>query len=138
MTYGKLKNMLKVFLMGDNPVPKDNDMILVTLETAYIELANECTALKLLTADEGDEIIRSGYGNTFVRMPNLPASDDDELDIDTELVPAVGRLMASYIAKELSSKAYHKSEAKKVITLYESKVRTILQRRISEESSDVR
>lgn len=124
MTYIKLQNMLKVFLLGDNPPPKDPDMLLVSLETAYMELANDCSALKLLTANKGEEIIRTGPGNTFVRMPNLPENPDDVLDIDSELVPAVGRIMAGYIAKELSSKGYHKSEAAKVIKQYESKVRT--------------
>lgn len=126
MTYGKLQNTLKVFLIGDNPVPKDPDMMLAALETAYLELANDCTVLKLLTANKGEEIIRTGLGNTFVRMPDLPTELTDELDIDNELVPAVGRIIAGYIAKELKQKAYHKSEADKIIRQYESKVRAYM------------
>lgn len=132
MTYIKLRHMLKLFLMGDNPVPKDSDVLLIALETAYLEIANDCTALKLLTANKGEEIVRTGLGNAFVRMPELPKEDTDVLDIDRELVPAVGRLMAGYIAKEIGNKNYHRAEANKIISQYESKVRAYIQKQNSE------
>ncbi|MEA3495603.1 MAG: hypothetical protein U9R42_06155 [Bacteroidota bacterium] len=131
MTYIKLQNMLKLFLMGDNPAPKDPDVLIIALETAYLEIANDCTALKLLTANKGEEIVRSGVGNSFVRMPKLPEEDEDVLDIDKELVPAVGRLMAGYIAKEIANKNYHKAEAKKIVIQYESKVREYMQKQVT-------
>ena len=132
MTYKKLQDILKVFLLGDNPPPKDSDLLIATLEVAYIELANDCTALKLLTGNRDDEIIRTGTGSSFVRMPRLPTVDTDELDIDNELVPAVARIMAGYIAKELKNKSYHKSEADKIIRQYESKVRAYMLKRAND------
>ena len=127
MTYQKLQNILKVFLLGDNQPPKDDEMLLAVLETAYLELANDCTALKLLTASKDADIIRTGIGGSYVRLPKLPKNPTDKLDIDSELVPAVARLMASYIAKDLNKKAYHKQEANKVVMQYESKVRLYMQ-----------
>jgi hypothetical protein len=118
--------MLKVFLLGDNTLPKDPDMLIAALETAYFEIANDCTALKLLTVTKDKAILRTGPGSTFVRMPDTPKSEEDELDIDSELVPAVARIMASYIARDMQAKQYHKMEAAKIINQYESKVRTYL------------
>jgi len=132
MTYQKLQNILKVFLIGDNPPPKDDEVMLAVLETAYIELANDCTSLKLLTANKDADIIRTNSKGTYVRMPRLPIKMTDKLDIDNELCPAVARLMASYIAKDLNKKAYHKQEAAKAIMQYESKVRLFLQQQLNE------
>ena len=124
--------MVKLFLVGDNNIPKDPDILLAAVETAYLEIANDCTALKLLTCNKGDELLRTGPGSTFVRMPSLPESDEDKLDIDSELVPAVGRIIAGYIAKDVNKKLYHKSEADRIIKRYESKVRTFMTAREKE------
>ena len=126
MTYSRMKSMLRVFLLGDNALPKDPEIMTAALETAYLEIANDCTALKLLTANKDNAILRTGPGSTFVRMPKLPKSEEDELDIDGELVPAVARIIASYIARDMQAKQYHKMEATKIINQYESKIRTYL------------
>lgn len=124
MTYGRLKSITRVFLIGDNMLPKDNNDVLAALEVAFIEIANQTTALKLLTPNLDSAIIRQGPGNFYVRMPALPASDDEELDVDSELVPAVARLIASYVSKDKS--AYHVTEANRIIRDYEGKVRAFM------------
>lgn len=124
MTYGKLKGVIRVFLTGDHALPKDPDDMLAALEVAYIQIANQTTALKLLTADQSNRIIRQGPGNFYIRMPGLPTEDDDVLDIDSELVPAVARIIASYISKEKGG--IHANEANKLIRDYESKVRAYM------------
>ena len=124
MTYGRLKGVIRVFLTGDNVLPKDPEDVLAALEVAFIQIANQTTALKLLTPNIDSTIIRQGPGNFYVRMPVLPDSDADELDIDNELVPAVGRIIASYISKDKS--ALHSFEAEKLIRDYESKVRAYM------------
>ena len=124
MTYARLKSVIRVFLTGDNVLPKDNDDILAALEVAYIQIANQTTALKLLTPNAGTNIIRQGPGNFYIRMPNLPDDDEDTLDVDTELVPAVARLIASYISKDKGP--IHLYEAEKLIRDYESKVRAYM------------
>ena len=126
MTYGKLQSMLKVLLIGDNPVPKDGDMLLAALEMAYIDIANECTALKLLTVNKAEAIMRDGPGSSYVRMPKLPTVPEDELDIDNELTPAVARIIASYISKEKGG--IHKNIAVDIMRKYESKVRSYILR----------
>jgi len=57
-------------------------------------------------------------------MPDLPEDDVDELDIDDELVPALARIIASYISKEKA--LFHTSKAKETIMAYESKVRAFI------------
>lgn len=124
MTYKKLKGVIRVFLIGDHALPKDPDDLLAALEVAYIQIANQTTALKLLTPNISNAIIRQGPGNFYIRMPVLPDADTDELDIDSELGPAVARLIASYISKEKG--AMHKREANELIRDYESKVRAYM------------
>jgi len=124
MTYGRLKSMLKVLLIGDNIPPKDDNDMIAALEMAYIETANKTTELKLLTVNPDNAIMRSAPGNNYVRIPDLPNSDNEELDVDSELVPAVARIMASYVSKNKG--AEHRALAHEIITLYESKVRVFL------------
>ena len=124
MTYGRMQSMLKVLLIGDNVAPKDPETLLATLEMAYIEISNKCTALKLITANKDHSIMREGLGNTYVRMPRLPKDPTEELDIDSELCPAVARIMASYISKDKA--LLHLKIADEIIKLYESKVRSFI------------
>ena len=124
MTYEGLQNILKVMLSGDKTIPKDNTLLLAMLEMAYIEIASKCTALKLLTSNPADRIIREGFSGTYVRMPSLPENPTDELDIDMELVPAVARIIASYITKD--NIKTHIALADEIIRLYESKVRAFM------------
>ena len=101
------------------------------LEMAYIELASKATALKLLTKNlDLNSIIRQGPGGTFLRMPKLPSSDGDLLDIDNELAPAVARIIASYLSRDKGK--WHQQEAMKVLQAYESKVRVFLLEQESE------
>ena len=121
MTYKGLQNILKIMLIGDNVIPQNPEILLSALEMAYIEIANQCTALKLLTANQGEQIIREGLSGSYVRMPTLPKIDTDELDIDSELAPAVARIMASYITKDKIQQ--HLTIAERIMGQYESKVR---------------
>lgn len=130
MTYGRLKSATKLFLIGDNQLPEDADQMSAAVEMAYLQLSGQATALKLLTTDSASQIIRQGPGGTYIRMPELPTKDTDELDIDKELAPAVARLIASYISRDRSQ--YHESEARKVVRMYESKVRVFIEEQESE------
>ena len=120
MTYKRLKKMVTGFTFGDTSVPTDPEVMLALLEAAFLEITNHATALKLLTATADLHIIRKGPGGRWVRMPELPSDDTDEMDIDYELCPAVARLLASYISKK--KPRVHFEEAKRIIYDYDSKV----------------
>ncbi len=130
ITFGRLKSAISLLLIGDNELPEDHEQLLAALEMAYIELAGQTTALKLLTVTAAVDIIRQGPGGTYIRMPRLPEEDSDELDIDSELSPAVARLIASYVSREKGQ--LHAHEAQKVIKAYESKVRVFIEENESE------
>ena len=130
MTYAKLKSAIQLLLIGDNELPGDNDQVLAAIEMAYIQMASQATSLKLLTTNNASEVIRQGPGGTYVRMPNLPTSDDDELDIDRELCPALARIIASYLSREKGG--IHNTEAQKILRSYDSKVRVFLEEKESE------
>lgn len=127
MTYGELKNTAKMFLIGDNVLPKDPAVMQAAVRAAYQFAANKCTALKLLTTNRGDEIMRMGPGNTYIRMPELPVEDTDILDIDDELGAAIARILAQYTAKELNDRNYHKGEALELMRDYEGKVQEFIE-----------
>jgi hypothetical protein len=130
VTYAKLKSAIQLLLIGDNELPGDNEQVLAAIEMAYIQMASQVTALKLLTSNNSSEVIRQGPGGTYVRMPKLPTSDTDELDIDRELCPALARIVASYISRDKGG--IHNTEAQKVMKSYESKVRVFLEEQESE------
>ena len=130
MTYGRLKAAAKLFLIGDNELPDDPEMLTASVEMGFLQIADKATALKLLTTGSPSQLIRQGPGGTYVRMPDLPTSDSDIMDIDNELCPALARYMASHVSREKA--AYHTSEAEKIIRGYESKVRVYIEERESE------
>jgi len=126
MVYKELLDLVEVYLGGDYVLPDDEGKRLVALKSAYYYAADQCTALKLLTVDKDESIMRMGPGDTFVRMPRLPRDLTDKLDIDSELVPAIGRIMAHYIAKDISMKNYHEAKALELFRRYEAKVQEYL------------
>jgi hypothetical protein len=121
MTLKRLKSAIKILLTGDVVLPRDDDVFLAGLEMAMCDLASKCTALKLLTPDIDEPIVRQGIGNMFIRMPKLPELETDEIDVDNDLVPAIANIMASYMG-EKQMKPYYKQEADKIIFEYEKKV----------------
>jgi len=126
MVYKELLDLVEVYLGGDFGLPKDDDKKRIALKSAYYYAADQCTALKLLTVDKGDAIMRMGPGDTYVRMPRLPKDITDRLDIDSELVPGIARIMAHYIAKDISMKNYHEAKALELFRRYEAKVQEYL------------
>ena len=126
MTYGNLKYLCKALLIGDNVLTKDNNEVLVLLSYAYDKIANEADALKLFTAvSENNQIIRQGPGKLFVRMPELPTDDDDDLDIDAELCYVAARYICSFVSREKGG--IHVNEAMNLIRAYNHKVQVFLE-----------
>lgn len=128
MTLGFLKNLTKGLLIGDNILPNDNNIVIPLLAYSYNMVSNNADALHLLTLDRNDDLLRTGSGEYFIRVPDLPKSDDDELDIDDELVFAVAEYLASKICKEDSDKTRHENDAEKIIRRYNEKVEAVLSR----------
>lgn len=125
MTYGKLKILTSGLLVGDNKLPKENDQILALLEMSYIYLVDKCQVLNLQTEDKSALIQRLGRGDFMVRKPELPNSDDDELDIDDSLSPVVASLIASYISEKKTQ--IHQARADEGIRSYNAKVDEFLE-----------
>ena len=126
MTYGNLKYLCSALLIGDNVLTKENNELLVLLSYAYDKIANQSDALKLFTAvSVGNQIIRQGPGKLFVRMPELPTSDDDVLDIDEELCYVAARYICSFVSREKGG--IHVNEAMSLIRAYNQKVQVFLE-----------
>jgi len=119
MTYGRFQEVLSVLLIGDNEAPSGSQLI-AALEMAYIEVTNKTTPLKLLTTNKDNAILRMGPGDTYLRMPKLPKDATESLDIDSELVPAVARIVASYVSREKVK--IHIAMAQEIMRDYENKV----------------
>lgn len=125
MTYGKLKHLTRALLTGDNVLPKEPEEVLMLLDYAYDRLINEVDVLKLYTSDATHEIVRQGSGDLVLRKPNLPESEDDELDIDHELGFVVGRFIASFISRD--KRQEHEYEAKRLSRTYNQKVQRAIE-----------
>ena len=125
MTLKGFKSLATLFLTGDNVLPSDNEQIISGLEAALLEVASEANSLKLLTINNTENILRTGPGNYLYRIPRLPSDSTDDIDIDSELGPAVARLFASYISK--TKEDLHRARAKDLINDYNSKVESYIQ-----------
>ena len=120
MTYGNLKILTKALLSSDFPLPEDDPSIKALLGMAYTYLVDKCQVLNLHTFDKSEKIQRLGRGDFMLRMPDLPSNDNDELDIDEELCPAVASLIASYISDKKT--LVHQSRADDIIRSYNAKL----------------
>lgn len=133
MTYIELKNLTSGLLIGDNVLPKDDDVFKSLLSYAFNIISNKAEALRLLTMNSTEDIIRLGPGEYLVRKPNLPTLDTDELDIDHELGFAAARYIASMISKDKI--AIHQQYGDDEILKYNGKVYQILEKiKIEEEN----
>lgn len=131
MTYKRLKSLTRALLIGDVTLTKDSDEMLALLEYAYDAVANEADALKLFTESDEAKILRQGPGKIFVRKPNLPEYDEDELDIDDELSYAVSRYIASFVSREKME--FHENKAEKIIRAYNQKVQVFFENMMQDE-----
>lgn len=135
MTLGFLKNLTKGLLIGDNALPKENDILIPLVAYAYDMIATNTNSMHLLTMDRNKDIIRTGIGEYFMRAPELPESDNDQLDIDDELVFPTAEYIASSISKEKGR--IHEDKAERLIRRYNEKVEALMNRvRQNEEGED--
>ena len=126
MTYGELKHLTSGLLIGDNVVPKDDNVFKSLLSYAFNMISNKAEALRLMTMNSSEDIIRLGPGEYLVRKPNMPTVDSDELDIDHELGFVAARYIASMISKD--KVAIHQQYGDDEILKYNGKVYQILEK----------
>jgi len=125
VTYGELKSLTRGLLTGDVTLTTKEDELTMMLAYSYNKIATEADALKLFTANKNDSILRQGPGNLFVRKPNMPSLDDDELDIDDELGYPAARYIANFVSREKGG--IHVMEAGKLISHYNQKVQAYME-----------
>ena len=126
MTYGGLKSLVAGLLMGDNVIPKDDEVMKSLLSYAFDMIANKAEALRLMTMNSTEEITRLGPGEYLVRTPKIPETDSDELDIDHELGFVAARYIAAMLSKEKI--AIHQQYGDDGILRYNGKVYQILEK----------
>jgi hypothetical protein len=119
------KTVVSGLLIGDNTLPKDDNVIKGLTIYALTTVAERADSMHLMTLDPGENLVRQAHGDYFVRVPHAPKYEDDEMDIDSELVFAVARLVASYISKDKGG--IHAKEANRIILDFNSKVAALLE-----------
>jgi hypothetical protein len=125
MTLGLLKKVVKGLMLGDNNPPADNDMFIGLLAYAYNMIGNKTESFHLLTLNRKQEILRIAGGDYFMRVPELPELDTDELDIDNELGFVAARYICSMISKD--KVALHMAMAEELVRDYNGKVYQIME-----------
>lgn len=126
MTYARFKSLTRALLIGDVELTSDNDEFIGLLSYSFERISNDADAMKLLAEkDTSRRIVRNGPGGLFVRMPELPEHENDELDIDEELCYAASRFICSFVSQGRS--AEHINEASKIINSYNQKVQAFLE-----------
>jgi hypothetical protein len=125
MTLKLLKSVVKGLMLGDNNPPTDNDTFIGLLAYAYNMIGNKTESFHLLTLNRKQDILRIAGGDYFMRVPNLPTADTDELDIDNELGFITARFICSMISKDKAQ--LHMAMAEELIRDYNGKVYQILE-----------
>ena len=134
MTYRALKYVATGLLTGDNRLPKEEDVLKALLGMALNYIANKCTVLNLMTLDKSAHIHRLGAGKHMQRKPEMPETDDAELDIDDDLCYVAASLVACYVSD--TKAGMHQTRADIGIRDYNAKVGEILEStRINEDGS---
>ena len=126
MTFGELKTLVKVLLIGDTQLPGSDDEILSLLDMIQYRVAMEAEALSLMTKDSiNNEILRKCSVNSWlIRRPLIPKDDDTNIDLDTELTYAVANYMAGSLSKQRS--AILNAEATRIINNFNTATYDIL------------
>lgn len=125
MTFSLLKNIVKGLMIGDNNPPADNSVMIGLLAYAYNMIGNKTESFHLLTLNRKQDILRMASGDYFMRVPELPLVDSDELDIDNEL----GFVAARYICSMISASKgqIHIALADELVRDYNAKVYQLLE-----------
>ncbi len=116
MTFKDFKILLEGIRAGDKNVPADEKLI-VLVNQSIRSVAREVEALTLMSTDVNDEILthpkeESGY---FIREPKKITDEESLLDIDDDLLFAVGYQTAVLFC---SKKAEHMALKKIEINNY--------------------
>lgn len=125
MTLALLKNVVKGLMIGDNNPPTDNGIFIGLLAYAFNMIGNKTESFHLLTLNRRQELLRMASGDYFMRVPELPVAETDELDIDNELGFVAARFICSMISKDKA--AMHISMAEELIRDYNAKVYQIME-----------
>lgn len=135
MTYGDFKISIEALLLGDKKLP-ENKYVLSFLKQGLERVASDCSPLSLVSEDIEDDIFiyLNGSGQ-FIRVPNLPVSDGDLIDLDNSLLGALSNLVASYISTR--PEVYQKCmiNADKALMDYKWNMYRILEEMQDDESS---
>jgi hypothetical protein len=125
MTFGLLQSVVKGLMIGDNNPPTDKNIYIGLLSYAYNMIGNKAESFHLLTLNRRQDLLRMASGDYFMRVPELPTNDEDELDIDNEL----GYVAARYICSMISDKKMqlHEAKAEDLIRDYNGKVYQIFE-----------
>lgn len=125
MTLGLLKSIVKGLMLGDNNTSINNDVFIGLLAYAYNIIGNKTESFHLLTLNRRQELLRMASGDYFMRVPELPETDEDELDIDNELGFVAARYICSMISKDKPQ--VHIAMAEELVRDYNAKVYQIME-----------
>lgn len=125
MTFSMFKKLTAGLLVGDNLLPEDDEVVSELISYALKTVATQADSLHLMTLSTTDNILRLAQGDYLVRVPVAPAFDEDTIDIDEELIPAVARYVASMVSREKGG--IHVNAADRLIKDYNAKTWEILE-----------
>jgi len=123
MRYKTFKTLANALLIHDITLTTDEDELLALLEYALYKVAMGADSQHLLVEDlEHYTILREINEFEYIRKPELPKDEDEELDIDDTLAYAVVRYVCSFVttAKTRASlgPSYHEKAAEDIIRDY--------------------
>ncbi len=120
MTLNEMHKLISAYMIGDNVLPSDVEMLEQITHAAMIETATRADSLHLTVSNYLGEILRLSNGQHVIRMPAKPSGLTSLIDIDEDLCPVVARLIARDLSKAKGQ--VHEAAADRMILDYNAKV----------------
>ncbi len=120
MTLQEFKKHCETKRKGDFILPTDNESYTLGIQEALEDIATipKVIALKLITSDNSNEVLKPINKDLFIRKPIAPKTDEDKIDIDEGLCFAVLYSFLSSLTKDLQKFQIFQLRKEEIINNY--------------------
>ena len=120
MTFADFKILCITKKDGAITLPISHEEHKIVLKEALTSIATfpNLTPLKLVTNDRRHEVLRPINQTKFIRVPELPENDEDEIDIDETLTYAVLYEMLGNLTTDVSKYGFYEMKRDTFINNY--------------------
>lgn len=119
MTFADFKALLEMKRKGDIKLPTSNEELKPLIQESLEYIANNSIPLELVTSDKTADILRPLSDTQFIKRPESPTNDTDEIKIDQQLIYAVAYELLANLTKDLTKSQFFTFKRDEIIGTYQ-------------------